>query len=263
MNVKFIVLAILVVLLLLIAVFAPFIVPFDPYAQNLSNALKPPNGIHLLGTDQYGRDLLSRVIMGAQTTILSSLALVFIITVIGTFIGTVCGYFGGKIDTILMRTSDVFLAFPGMVFAIAVAGILGGSILNAVIALACISWPKFARLARAQVLTVKNSAFIQAAKLSNCSPLKIMFRHIFPNIIGIILITAVLDIGTMIMEIAGLSFLGLGALPPTAEWGAMMSGSRSMLQTAPWVILAPGCAIFISVSLFNILGDVIRDKYNL
>lgn len=263
MNVKFAILCILVTLLLFIAIFAPIITPFDPYAQNLSNALKPPNTIHLLGTDQYGRDLLSRVIMGAQTTILASLALVFIITVIGTSIGIICGYFGGKIDTILMRISDIFLAFPGMVFAIAVAGMLGGSIFNAIIALACISWPKFARLARAQVLTIKDSTFIYAARLNNCSSTKIMFCHIFPNIIGIILTTAILDIGTMIMEIAGLSFLGLGALPPTAEWGAMMSGSRNMLQTAPWIILAPGCAIFISVSLFNILGDTIRDKYHL
>lgn len=263
MNVKFIILSALVIALLIIAVFAPFLTPFDPYEQNLSNVLSPPDSTHLLGTDQYGRDLLSRVIMGAQNTILSSLVLVLVITVIGTVIGIICGYFGGKIDAVLMRTSDVFLAFPGMVFAIAVAGVLGGSILNAIVALACISWPKFARLARAQVLTVKNSTFVSAAKLNNCSNIKIMFYHILPNIIGIVLITAILDIGTMIMEIAGLSFLGLGALPPTAEWGAMMSNGRSMLQTAPWVILAPGFAIFISVSLFNIFGDTVRDKFDL
>lgn len=263
MNVKLTILCVLVGALLLVAVFAPFLTPFDPYAQNLSQALQTPNSVHLLGTDQYGRDLLSRVIMGAQTTILSSLALVGAVTLIGTAVGIVCGYCGGKIDTLLMRTSDIFLAFPGMVFALAVAGVLGGSILNAVIALAFISWPKFARLARAQVLTVKTAPFVATARLSGCSDAKIMFYHIFPNIIGIILITAILDIGTMIMEIAGLSFLGLGALPPTAEWGAMMSGSRSMLQTAPWIILAPGCAIFLSVSLFNILGDTIRDKFNL
>lgn len=263
MNVKFIILSSLISILLIIALFAPFIVPFDPYAQNLNNALTPPNNIHLFGTDQYGRDLLSRVIIGAQITVLSSLMIVFITTAIGTTVGIICGYFGGKIDTILMRISDVFLAFPGMVLAIAIAGMLGGSVLNAVIALTLISWPKFARLARAQVLAVKSSTFIAAAKLNNCSNIKIMFKHIFPNIIGIILITAILEIGTIIMEIAGLSFLGLGAVPPSAEWGAMISGSKSMLQTAPWLILAPGMAIFISVSLFNLFGDIIRDKYNL
>lgn len=263
MNVKFIILSALVGTLLIIAVLAPVLTPFDPYEQNLSNMLSPPDSTHLLGTDQYGRDLLSRVIMGAQNTILSSLVIVFVITVIGTVIGVICGYFGGKIDAVLMRISDIFLAFPGMVFAIAVAGVLGGSILNAIIALSCISWPKFARLARAQVLTVKDCTFVSAAKLNNCSNIKIMFYHILPNIIGIILITAILDIGTIIMEIAGLSFLGLGALPPTAEWGAMMSNGRSMLQTAPWIILAPGCAIFISVSLFNIFGDTVRDKFDL
>ena len=263
MNLKFIILSSLISILLIIALFAPFIVPFDPYAQNLNNALTPPNNIHLFGTDQYGRDLLSRIIIGAQITVLSSLMIVFITTAIGTAIGIICGYFGGKIDTILMRISDVFLAFPGMVLAIAIAGMLGGSVLNAVIALTLISWPKFARLARAQVLTVKSSTFISAAKLNNCSNIKIMFKHIFPNIIGIILITAILEIGTIIMEIAGLSFLGLGAVPPSAEWGAMISGSKSMLQTASWLILAPGMAIFISVSLFNLFGDVIRDKYNL
>ena len=263
MNVKFIILSSLISILLIIVFFAPFIVPFDPYAQNLNNALTPPNSIHLFGTDQYGRDLLSRVIIGAQITVLSSLMITFITTAIGTAVGIICGYFGGKIDTILMRISDVFLAFPGMVLAIAIAGMLGGSVLNAVIALTLISWPKFARLARAQVLTVKSSTFIAAARLNNCSNIKIMFKHILPNIIGIILITAILEIGTIIMEIAGLSFLGLGAVPPSAEWGAMISGSKSMLQTAPWLILAPGMAIFISVSLFNLFGDVIRDKYNL
>lgn len=263
MNVKFIILSSLISILLIIVFFAPFIVPFDPYVQNLNNVLTPPNSIHLFGTDQYGRDLLSRVIIGAQITVLSSLMITFITTAIGTAVGIICGYFGGKIDTILMRISDVFLAFPGMVLAIAIAGMLGGSVLNAVIALTLISWPKFARLARAQVLTVKSSTFIAAARLNNCSNIKIMFKHIFPNIIGIILITAILEIGTIIMEIAGLSFLGLGAVPPSAEWGAMISGSKSMLQTAPWLILAPGMAIFISVSLFNLFGDVIRDKYNL
>jgi ABC-type dipeptide/oligopeptide/nickel transport system permease subunit len=158
-----------------------------------------------------------------------------------------------------MRISDIFLAFPGMVFAIAVAGVLSGGLTNAIVALACVSWPKFARLARGQVMTIKSNPFIAAAKLSGSGTLKIMVKHILPNIAGSIVVTAVLDIGTMIMEIAGLSFLGLGATPPTAEWGSMMSNGRSMLQTCPWTILAPGFAIFITVVVFNLLGDTVRD----
>lgn len=258
-KVKFIILSVLVVLLLIGAALAPKLVPFDPYAQDLNSALKAPDGIHLLGTDRYGRDMLSRVIMGARTTVYSALLLVVIITAVGTAVGTFCGYHGKKADAFIMRVSDVFLAFPGMVFAIAVAGVMGGGVMNAVIALACISWPKYARIARSQVLTIKDTPFIEAAKLSGSGTGKIILKHILPNIAGTIIVTAVLDIGTMMMEIAGLSFLGLGAMPPVAEWGSMMSNGRSMLQTSPWVILAPGCAIFITVMLFNLLGDTVRD----
>lgn len=258
-KVKCVVLSILVGILLLTAIFAPQIVPYDPYAQDLGNALLPPGGEHLLGTDRYGRDMLSRVIMGGRTTIFSSLLLVVIIMVVGTAIGIFCGYHGGKLDSFIMRVSDIFLAFPGMVFAIAVAGVTGGGLLNAVVALACISWPKFARIARSQVMAIKDTPFIHAARLSGSGTWKIIWKHILPNIAGPILITGVLDIGTMMMEIAGLSFLGLGAVPPIAEWGSMMSNGRSMLQLSPWVILAPGCAIFITVMLFNLLGDTVRD----
>lgn len=258
-KLKLIVLFIFVLGLLIVAALASYLVPYDPYEQDLNNALQPPDRVHILGTDRYGRDLLSRVIMGAQTTIYSALFLVAFITVIGTAIGMVCGYYGGILDSVVMRIADIFLAFPGMVFAIAVAGVTGGGILNAIIALACISWPKFARLSRSQVIMMKNMDYIAAARLAGSSTGAIMIRHILPNIIGSVLITAVLDIGTMIMELAGLSFLGLGATPPVAEWGSMMNNGRSMIQTAPWVILAPGAAIFITVVLFNLLGDTVRD----
>ncbi len=258
-KLKLIVLSIFVLGLLVVAGLASYLVPYDPYVQDLSNALQPPDRIHILGTDRYGRDMLSRVIMGAQTTIYSALLLVVVITVIGSVVGMVCGYYGGILDSVIMRISDIFLAFPGMVFAIAVAGVTGGGIMNAIIALACISWPKFARLSRSQVIMTKNMDYIAAAKLAGSNTGIIIVRHILPNIAGPILITAVLDIGTMIMEIAGLSFLGLGAAPPVAEWGSMMSNGRSMIQTAPWVILAPGAAIFITVVLFNLLGDTVRD----
>lgn len=258
-KIKFVVLSVLVIALLTVSALAPYLTPYDPYAQDLNQALQPPSAAHVLGTDRYGRDMLSRVIMGSQTTIYSALLLVGIITVTGTLVGIICGYTGGKLDAALMRISDVFLAFPGMVFAIAVAGVMGGGVMNAVVALACISWPKFARIARSQVMVIKDSAFIAAAKLAGTGRIKMIGRHILPNIAGPIVVTAVLDIGTMMMEIAGLSFLGLGALPPIAEWGSMMSNGRSMLQTCPWVILAPGCAIFITVMLFNLLGDTVRD----
>ncbi len=249
----------LALLVILMAMFAPYLTPYDPYEQDLGNALLPPGGAHLLGTDRYGRDMLSRVIMGSRSTIFSALLLVIVITVIGSTVGIICGYHGGKLDSFLMRLSDIFLAFPGMVFAIAAASVMSGGILNAVVALACISWPKYARIARSQVLAVKSMPYMEAAKLSGSGTFKMIGKHILPNIAGPIVVTAVLDIGTMIMEIAGLSFLGLGATPPTAEWGSMMSNGRSMLQTSPWVILAPGVAIFLTVMIFNLVGDTVRD----
>lgn len=174
-------------------------------------------------------------------------------------IGLICGWFGKKIDVICMRIADLFLAFPGLVFALAVAAVLGGGLQNAIIALAAISWPKYARLARSQTLAQKDLNYINAAKLAGCSDLQIVFRHVIPNIAGPILVTAVLDIGTMMMELAGLSFLGLGAKPPIAEWGSMMSETRNLLTTQPWVTLAPGFAILISVMIFNLFGDAMRD----
>ncbi len=256
---KMIVFGGLAVLVILIASLAPYLTPYDPYEQNLSIALQPPGGSHLLGTDRYGRDMLSRVIIGSQTTIFSALLLVAAVTCVGGAVGIICGYHGGKVDSFLMRVSDIFLAFPGMVFAIAVASVMNGGVMNAAVALACISWPKYARITRSQVMMIKNMPYIAAAKLSGSGTFKMIGKHVVPNIAGPVVVTAVLDIGTMIMEIAGLSFLGLGAAPPTAEWGSMMSNGRSMLQTSPWVILAPGCAIFLTVVIFNLAGDTVRD----
>ena len=258
-KIKLAVYGALTLLLILVAVFAPYITPYDPYEQDLGNALLAPCREYLLGTDRYGRDMLSRVIMGARSSISSAVLLVVIITVAGSIVGILCGYCQGKLDSFLMRLSDIFLAFPGMVFAIAAASVMSGGIMNAVAALAFISWPKYARIARSQVLTIKNAPYISAARLAGSGTGKIILKHIVRNIAGPVIVTAVLDIGTMMMEIAGLSFLGLGVTPPTAEWGSMMSNGRSMLQTSPWVILAPGCAIFLTVMVFNLLGDTVRD----
>ena len=250
---------ILAAVLLLVTIFADKIVPYDPYAQDLSKSMLPPSSEHWMGTDRYGRDMFSRVVVGAQTSIFSTLALVGVISIFGTVVGTLCGYYGGAMDSVVMRISDVCLAFPGLVFALAIAALLGGGVSNAVLALAVISWPKYARVARSQTLALKNSDFVAAARLSGDSSVQMILRHILPNILGPILVTAMLDIGTMMMELAGLSFLGLGAQPPTAEWGNMMSGGRSMLQTYPWLVLSPGFAIFLTVVIFNLLGDTVRD----
>ena len=258
-RMKLIVFAGLAAALLLITIFAKYICPYDPYAQDLTQAMQPPSAAHLMGTDTYGRDMLSRVLIGAQTSISSTFALVAIITVFGTVVGIFCGYYGGIVDSVMMRISDVCLAFPGLVFAMAVAAILDGGVRNAVIALALISWPKYSRIARGQTLSIKNLPYMQASQLAGDSVLQMIFRHVLPNIAGPILVTSMLDIGTMMMEIAGLSFLGLGAQSPVAEWGSMMSSGRSMLQTYPWIVLSPGLAIFVSVVIFNLLGDTIRD----
>lgn len=256
---KLIFFTILVLILLVIAAFARKLCPYDPDMQDLLLAQKPPSAEHILGTDRYGRDMLSRVLVGSTTSIYATLLLVAIITVVGTAIGIICGWCGGILDTVLMRVSDLFLAFPSLVFALAVAGVLGGGIQNAIIALAVIGWPKFARLARGLTLAQKDAPYLMAVRLSGSSTFKIMFKHILPNIAGPILVTSVLDIGTMMMELAGLSFLGLGAKPPAAEWGSMMSDTRNLLATHPWVPFAPGIAIFVSVTVFNLLGEAVRD----
>ena len=256
---RFFIFATLALLLVVGSYFSEHLCPYYPYEQNLSIAKASPSLAHPFGTDRYGRDMLSRVIVGSKTSIYSTLLLVVGITVIGTIVGIICGWNGKKLDTILMRISDIFLAFPGLVFALAVAAVMGGGVQNAVIALGAISWPKYARIARSQTLAQKESLYMRAAILSGCSTGKLILKHILPNITGPILVTAMLDIGTMMMELAGLSFLGLGAKPPVAEWGSMMSDTRNLLTTHPWVTFAPGIAIFLSVMVFNLLGDTVRD----
>lgn len=256
---RFFIFATLALLLVVGSYFSESLCPYDPYEQNLGIAKASPSLEHPFGTDRYGRDMLSRVIVGSKTSICSTLLLVLGITVIGTVVGIICGWNGKKLDALLMRISDIFLAFPGLVFALAVAAVMGGGVQNAIIALGAISWPKYARIARSQTLAQKESLYMRAAILSGCGTGKLILKHILPNITGPILVTAMLDIGTMMMELAGLSFLGLGAKPPAAEWGSMMSDTRNLLTTHPWVTFAPGIAIFLSVMVFNLLGDTVRD----
>lgn len=258
-QVRLTVFAALALLIVLVALAAPAIVSYDPYAQDLATALQPPSADHLAGTDRYGRDLLSRIIVGAQSSVFSTLALVAIAAALGTAVGMVAGWRGGVLDAVLMRLSDLFLAFPGLVFALAVAAVLGGGMHNAVIALAAISWPKYARIARGLTLAQRKEGYVDAARLAGCSPVRLVMRHVLHNVAGPLVVTAALDMGTMMIELAGLSFLGLGAQPPLAEWGSMMSDSRNLLQTAPWTVMAPGIAMFAVVAVFNLLGDALRD----
>ena len=256
---RLLIFGVLAATLILCSFFSEHLTPYDPYLQDLTIAKQAPSAEHLLGTDRYGRDMLSRVIAGSRASIFSTLLLVAVTAILGTAVGVLCGWVGGMTDTVLMRVSDVFLAFPGLVFALAVAGTLGGGLQNAMIALAAISWPKYARIARSQTLSQKETQWMKAVRLSGSGTGKIILKHILPNILGPILVTSVLDIGTMMMELAALSFLGLGAKPPIPEWGSMMSDTRSLMTTSPWITFSPGIAIFISVMIFNLLGDTIRD----
>ena len=256
---RLLIFGVLAAALILCSLFSECLTPYDPYLQDLTIAKQAPSAEHLLGTDRYGRDMLSRVIAGSRASIFSTLLLVAVTAILGTAVGVLCGWVGGMTDTVLMRVSDVFLAFPGLVFALAVAGTLGGGLQNAMIALAAISWPKYARIARSQTLSQKETQWMKAVRLSGSGTGKIILKHILPNILGPILVTAMMDIGTMMMELAALSFLGLGAKPPIPEWGSMMSDTRSLMTISPWIPFSPGIAIFISVMIFNLLGDTIRD----
>ena len=258
-HARLILFSILLALLLAAALFARSLCPMDPNVQDLSIVRQAPSAAHWLGTDRFGRDVFSRVLAGSTVSIYAALALTAVTAVTGTAIGLLCGWLGGWLDTVLMRLSDLFLAFPTLVFALAVAGVLGGGIHNAVIALAAISWPKFARLARSLTIAQREAPYLMAARLAGCSPAGLLLRHVLPNILGQILVAAVLDLSTMMMELAGLSFLGLGVKPPMAEWGSMIDDGRSLLQTAPWMVLAPVGAVFLTVTVFSLFGDALRD----
>ncbi len=258
-NKQFTVYLLLAVGLVLVAVLAPVLCPQDPYKSVLTDALQPPSAAHWFGTDKLGRDLFTRVIYGTQISLSSSLILVAVILVVGSLLGVIAGYFGGIVDAVIMRFSDMMISFPGMVLAIAVAGILGASIKNAIIAIAIVSWTKYARMARSLVLKIRHTDYISAAVVTGSRVPYILWKYMVPNIMPTMVITAATDIGTMILELAGLSFLGFGAQPPAAEWGLMLNDGRAYMQNAPWLMLFPGLAILVTVVIFNLLGDSLRD----
>ena len=258
-NRAFQVMSLLVLLLVLVAVFAPELTPYNPLRARMRDAFQAPSAAHWFGTDKLGRDCFSRILYGARYSLTSVLVLVTVIFIVGTSLGVVAGYFGGFADTVIMRTSDMMISFPGMILAIAVAGILGGSLVNAMIALTIVTWTKYARLARSMVLKIKKRDFVEAAIVCGGRPLHILILHILPNILPLMVITAASDIGAMMMELAGLSFLGFGSQPPAPEWGLMLNEGRQQFQSAPWLMAFPGLAIFITVVIFNRWGDALRD----
>ncbi len=259
-NLSFTIFGILAILIILAAIFAPVVTGgVDPTAGSLTDALQAPGKAHWFGTDRLGRDIFTRVIYGARTSLSASFTVVLIIFALGTFLGILAGYFGGIVDTIIMRVADMMIAFPGLVLAIAVAGIMGASIKNAVIAISIVSWTKYARLARSLVLKIRNRDYVAAAIVTGSKTPYMLLRYMLPNVLPTAVITGATDIGSMMLELAGLSFLGFGAQPPTPEWGLMLNEGRSFMQAAPWLMIFPGLAIFVVVVVFNMLGDSLRD----
>ncbi len=251
---------IIALLLVIGSVFAKHLAPNDPYATHIMRMREAPGMEFPMGTDAMGRCVLSRLLYGAQTSVFSALILVIVTATFGAFVGIVCGYYSGSADRIVMRFIDGIMAFPQMVLAISVAGILGGGMDNAMLAMGFASWTPYARLARSRVLSLKHEEFIQAARISGCSDCTIMVKYILPNIFNSLLTFATSQIGTVMLGFAGLSFLGLGVQLPHAEWGSMISESRGMLRTAPWAVLYPAMALIVTVMIFNYLGDTLRDR---
>ncbi len=257
--IRFFVLLGIVALILLAALIGPHFVPYDPIETDFGNALQAPSSEHIFGTDNLGRDVFSRIVAGAGTSFSLSFVIVLIISIIGTTLGVISGFFGGLLDVIIMRFTEILLAFPDTVFAIAVVGMMGPGLLNTVLALSVIWWTRYARVTRGLASTLRSREFVTQARFSGASTGKILRSYILPNILPQVIIMATLDIGSMMLSLASLSFLGLASQPPTPEWGYMLYEGKQYLQTAPWMIWFPGLILFVTVIVFNLLGDSVRD----
>lgn len=251
--------AITIIIIVFIAFFAPFVAPHDPYKVDLNLQFTKPQANYLIGTDMYGRDVLSRIIYGSRISLLIGLVPTFISMAIGIILGIVSGYYGGKTDFIIMTISDMVLAFPSLLLAMVVMYTLGASLLNIFIALSVVGWAGTARVVRAQTLSLKNKEFVEASKAIGVNNWIIMFKHILPNCIPELLVLFTLNIPGSILSEASLSFLGVGAQPPAASWGLMVSTGKEYLFSAPWIAISPGIAILVVVLAFNFLGDGLRD----
>jgi peptide/nickel transport system permease protein len=248
-----------ILILVFTGVLAPVLAPYDPVEISPVRRLTPPNEANWLGTDEVGRDILSRVIYGARISLRIGVTIVFSAAVLGLGVGLVSGYFGGVLDQTLMRFTDMFMSFPTLILAIAMTAALGPSLFNAVLAMIIVWWPIYARLIRGEVLAVKEKEYIRAVQALGAKPFKIIFFHILPNTIDVVVVRASIDFGNAVMFCAALSFIGLGAQPPQPEWGAMVTTGRDYLRDAWWLVTFPGLAIFLTVMGFNLFGDSLRD----
>lgn len=252
----------IVVITIFIAITSQWLTPFNPIGVELKSKLLPPSAVHWFGTDDMGRDVLSRVLAGTKVSLVSALIIISISMFFGTIVGVIAGYSGGWVDDILMRLTDIFLAFPAFILAMAISATLGASLQNALIAISSVWWPWYARLVRGQVLAIRKLEYVQAAQAIGVRPARIIFKHILPNAFGPIIVQGTLDVGNAILLTASLSFIGLGAQPPTPEWGAMVSVGRLYFLSYWWVPTMPGLAILVCVVGFNLLGDAIRDFFD-
>ncbi|EST54441.1 diguanylate cyclase [Brevibacillus panacihumi W25] len=249
----------MVVFCVAVALLAPWVAPYDPIEQNMQIMLEGPSLNHPFGTDEFGRDILSRIIHGTQISLMTGIVGVLIAVILGVALGTISGYFGGLADTLIMRIMDIFMAFPSFLLALAIVSVLGPGMINVMIAIGIFSVPTFARLSRSSVISIKDKEYIEAVKAMGGSHLHIIIKHVIPNSIAPIIVLSSMRIATAIITAAGLSFLGMGAQPPTPEWGAMLSTGREYLRVAPHVSTMPGLAIMFLVLGFNMLGDGLRD----
>jgi len=245
--------------LVLVALLAPWLTDYDPVRQNYEELLMPPSFEHPLGTDQYGRDLLTRIIFGCRYAIIIGIGVVSIQLLVGVFLGLVAGYYGGLLEMLIMRLTDVMLSIPSVVLGVTIAGFLGGGIQNVIIAVGAIGWRAYTRLVRAEVLSLKQETFVESAKAIGCSEIRIILRHILPYTLGPVIAYSSLAVAIAILWAAALSFLGLGAQPPTPEWGAMLADGREYMMDAWWIATFPGVAIMITVLGFNFFGDALRN----
>jgi peptide/nickel transport system permease protein len=253
----------LALVLLGIAIFGKWLTPFNPLGINMDNKFLAPGGTHWMGTDYLGRDVFSRVLAGAGLALRSAAVILVSASIFGVLVGLISGYYGGIVDEIFMRLSDILIAFPGLVLALAIAAALGPNLTNAMFAIAVVWWPPYARLVRGQVLSIREQDFVTAAHCVGTSNLSIIFRHIFPNVIIPFIIQVTADVGPALVTTSSLSFIGMGAQPPTPEWGSMVSDGRKYLLDFWWMAMFPGAAIFITVLIFNGLGESLRKKLEL
>ena len=251
--------ALIILILCLTAIFAGYIAPYEPDEISPAERLQPPSKAHICGTDTAGRDVFSRIVYGSRIAIKVGVTVVCLAAIFGSLIGLFSGYLGGRVDEIVMRITDVFFSLPYLILAMAIAAALGPSLVNTVISLSVVWWPIYARLIRGEVLLVRESTYVEAARGLGANKLRIIFRHVLPNSLSPIIVQASLDFGNAIIFAAGLSFIGLGAQPPTPAWGAMISLGKNYLRDAWWYPTFPGLAILITVIGFNLLGDGIRD----